>query len=168
MTDVLIYWRDYRKNVRDDQVHGWYSNASLIGDLLPGDRLWMVTSGKCLRQKAEQAGFLVAVWQVQQVVENADDDPAYPANEYKFHVIADEVESLNLDEPVAVDHILRPAGRDKAVSIGRFLQRPRKLSDEKVRLMRVVAGPQMAQKWLTGTTKGTVATAEENKPVTKG
>jgi hypothetical protein len=65
---------------------------------------------------------------------------------------------------VAVDHILRPAGRDKAVSIGRFLQGPRKLSDEKVRLMRAAAGPQMAQKWLTGTMKDTVATAEENKP----
>ncbi|MCH7685160.1 MAG: hypothetical protein IH899_00510 [Planctomycetes bacterium] len=162
MTDVLIYWRDYRKNMRDDRVHGWYSNAKLIGDLLPGDRLWMVTSGKCLRQEAEQAGFLVAVWQVEQVADNPGDDPAYPANEYKYRVIADEVESLNLDEPVLVDHILRPAGRDKAVSIGRFLQGPRKLSDEKVRLMRAAAGPQMAQKWLTGTMKDTVTTAEEN------
>ena len=153
MTDILIYWRDYRKNMRDDRVHGWYSNANLIGDLLPGDRLWMVTSGKCLRQDAEQAGFLVAVWQVQQVVENLGDDPAYPANEYQYRVIADEIESLNLDEPVLVDHILRPAGRDKAVSIGRFLQGPHKLSDEKVRLMRAAAGPQMAQKWLTGTMK---------------
>ena len=163
MTDVLIYWRDYRQNVRDDRVHQWYSNAKLIGDLLPGDRLWMVTSRKCLRQEAEQAGFLVAVWPVEQVTDNPGDDPAYPADEYKYRVIADEVESLNLDEPVLVDHILRPAGRDRAVSIGRFLQGPRKLRDEKVRLMRAAAGPQMAQQWLTGTTKGMVATAEENK-----
>ena len=164
MTDILIYWRDYRKNMQDDRVHVWYSNANLIGDLLPGDRLWMVTSGKCLREEAEQAGFLVAVWQVQQVAENPGDDPAYPANEYQYRVIADEIESLNLDEPVFVDHILRPPGRDKTVSIGRFLQGPRKLSDEKLRLLRAAAGPQMAQKWLTGTMKDTVTTAEENKP----
>lgn len=163
MTDVLIYWRDYRKNVRDDRVHGWYSNAKLIADLLPGDRLWMVTSGKCLRQDAEQAGFLVAVWQVEQVVENPDDDPAYPSSDYKFRVIANEVESLFLDEPVLVDHILRPEGRDKAVSIGRFLQGPRKLRDEKVRMLRAAAGGQLAQKWLTGTTKATATTADEDK-----
>ena len=168
MTNILIYWRDYRQNwIRQfagEQAYYWHSSAKLLGELRPGDRLWMVTSGKCLRQEAEQAGFLVAVWQVQQVVENPDDDPAYPADEYKYRVIADEVESLNLDEPVLVDHILRPERRDKAVSIGRFLQGPRKLSDDRVRLMRAAAGPQMAQKWLSGTTKGTVTTAEENKP----
>ena len=168
MTDVLIFWRDYRQNwIRQfagEQAYYWHSNAKLLGDLLPGDRLWMVTSGKCLRQEAEQAGFLVAVWHVQQVVENPDDDPAYPADEHKYRVIADEVKSLNLDESVLVDHILRPEGRDRAVSIGRFLQGPRKLSEARVRLMRAAAGPQMAQKWLTGTMKGTATTAEENKP----
>ena len=106
--DILIYWRDYRQNwIRQfagEQAYYWHSNATLLGDLTPGVRLWMVTSGKCLRQEAEQAGFLVAVWQVQQVVESPDDDPAYPAAEYKYRVIANEVESLNLDEPVLVDH----------------------------------------------------------------
>lgn len=154
MTDILIFWRDYRQNwIRQfagDRGYYWHSNAKLLGDLMPGDRLWMVTSGKCLRQEAEQAGFLVAVWQVKQVVENPDDDPAYPADEYKYRVIAEESESHHFDDPVLIDHIVRPEGRDKAKSIGRYLQGPRRLSDEKLRLLRAAAGPQMAQQWLTG------------------
>jgi hypothetical protein len=139
MTDVLIYWRDYKQNwVRQfagERASFWHSNAKLLGE------------------QAQQAGFLVAVWQVRQVVENPDDDPAYPAEQYKYRVIAEEAESLNLEPPVPVDHILRPQGRDRAVSIGRFLQGPRKLSDEKVRLLRAAAGPQMAQQWLVGRSK---------------
>ena len=67
MTDVLIYWRDYRKNARRQSRPGT-PTPKLLGELLPGDRLWFVTSGKNLRHEAEQAGFLVAVWQVQEVV----------------------------------------------------------------------------------------------------
>jgi hypothetical protein len=149
MTDVLLYWRDYRKNA-EGQVTAWHSNAKLLAELLPGDRLWFVTSGKNLRQDAEQAGFLVAVWQVQEVVENPGDDPAYPKADYSHRIIAGEQGSVVLDEPVLVDHILRPEGRDKAASIGRFLQGPRKLDDQKVRLLRAAAGPKMALKWLRG------------------
>jgi hypothetical protein len=154
MTDVLLYWRDYRQNwVRQfagERAYFWHSNAKLLGELLPGDRLWFVTSGKNLRQKAEQAGFLVTVWQVKEVVPNPGDDPAYPPDDYRFRVIGNDSESLVLDDPVLVDHILRPEGRDKAVSIGRFLQGPRKLKDQTVRLLRAAAGPKMALKWLTG------------------
>ena len=149
MTDVLIYWRDYRKNA-GGQVTAWHSNAKLLGELLPGDRLWFVTSGKNLGQEAEQAGFLVAVWQVQEVKQNSGDDPAYPKDDYSYRIIPSEEGSVVLDEPVLVDHILRPEGRDKAASIGRFLQGPRKLDDQKVRLLRAAAGPKMALKWLTG------------------
>lgn len=152
--DVLIYWRDYQQNwirrFAGEQGFYWHSNARLIGRLEPGDRIWLVTSGKCLREEAAQAGFLVAVWQVRNAIENPGDDPAYPAEEYRYRVIADDIESLFLPEPVFVDHILRPEGRDKAVSIGRFLQGPRKLTDERTRLLRAAAGPQMAQSWLTG------------------
>lgn len=154
MTDVLIYWRDFRQNwVRQfagERAFYWHSNAKLLGELLPGDRLWFVTSGKNLKQEAEQAGFLVAVWQVQEVKENPGDDPAYPTKEYKYRIVASEEGTLSFDEPVVVDHILRPEGRDKAASIGRFLQGPRKLKDQTVRLLRAAAGPKMALKWLTG------------------
>ncbi len=150
MTDMLVYWRDYQKNSADGDALRWHSNARAFADLHPGDRLWLVTSGKALKHEAEQAGFLVAVWQVDQVEPNPDDDPAYPADEYRYRVTAGDVESITFDEPVPVDHILRPAGGDKATSIGRFLQGPRKLTDEKVRLLRAAAGPQMAQQWLTG------------------
>ena len=128
-TDVMIYWRDYRQNwIRQfagEHAYFWHSNARVIGDLMPGDCLWIITSGKCLRREPQQAGFLVAVWQVERVADNPDDDPAYPADEYRFRVVADKVESLDLgDEPVPVDHILRPAGRDTTTPIGRFLQGP--------------------------------------------
>ncbi len=172
MTDVLIYWRDYRQNwVRQfagERAYYWHSNAKLLGELMPGDRLWMVTSGKCLRQEAEQAGFLVAVWHVQQVVENPGDDPAYPAADYRFRMIANDTESIHFHEPVLVDHILRPEGRDRAASIGRFLQGPRKLSDEKIRLLRAAAGPQMAQQWLTGKRQPSNPESSGDKPEDTG
>ena len=149
MHDILMYWRDYRRNLVE-QVPRWHSNAKLIGELQPGDVLWMVTSGANLRQEAKQAGFLVAIWNVKEVVENPGDDPAYPKEDYRFRAIADESKSISFDEPVLVDHVLRPLGRDKAVSIGRFLQGPRKLTDEKVRLLRAAAGPDLALRWLKG------------------
>ncbi len=80
MTDVLIYWRDYKKNATG-RYAGWHSNSQLLGKLLPGDRMWMVTSGKGLGHEAEQAGFLVAVWQVAEAIENPDDDPELPTRE---------------------------------------------------------------------------------------
>ncbi len=150
MTDVLVFWRDFRKNTAHAEALRWHSNARVFSALLPGDRLWLVTSGQALGHEAKQAGFLVAVWQVAHVQPNANDDPAYPADDYQYRVTANEVESIIFDKPVLVDHILRPSGRDKASSIGRYLQGPRKLTDEKVRLLRAAAGPQMAQQWLTG------------------
>lgn len=150
MTDVLIYWRDFRKNMTAAEGFRWHSNARVFVDILPGDRLWLVTSGKSIGQEAEQAGFLVGVWQVAEVQANPNDDPAYPADDYRYRVTTNEAESVIFEEPVPVDHIVRPSGRDKATSIGRFLQGPRKLPDEKVRSLRAAAGPQMAHQWLTG------------------
>ena len=154
MTDILIYWRDYKQNwasqFAGERAFYWHSNSKMLSDLVAGDRLWMVTSGKNLRQEAAQAGFLVAVWQVREVVANPDDDPAYPRADYQHRVVADASASIMLDDPVPVDHIVRPAGRDRAASIGRFLQGPRRLKDEQVRMLRSAAGPQMAVKHLTG------------------
>jgi hypothetical protein len=164
MTDVLVFWRDYRKNTAKRDALRWHSKARILGELLPGDRLWLVTSGQALKHEAEQAGFLVAVWQVAQVQLNPDDDPAYPAEDYQYRVTANEVESITFDMPVPVDHILRPSGRDKANSIGRFLQGPRKLTDEKVRLLRAAAGAQMAQQWLTGKRQPSEAADSEQTP----
>lgn len=149
MTDVLIYWRDYRKNATG-QYAGWHSNAQLLGKLTPGDRMWMVTSGKALQHEAEQAGFLVAVWQVAVAVENPGDDPAYPTDRYRFRIVPNEGESITLNDPVLVDHILRPVRASKGVSIGRYLQGPRKLDKTTIRLLRAAAGPDLAIKWLKG------------------
>lgn len=169
--DILIYWRDYKQNwVRrfaGERAYFWHSNAKLIGELQPGDRLWMVTSGANVQQEAKQAAFLVAVWTIREVVPNPGDDPAYPRDDYKFRVVADADESSQFEEPVLVDHVLRPPGRDRAIGIGRFLQGPRKLSDEKVRLLRAAAGPQMAHQWLTGKRRP-LADAAQRDEATQG
>jgi hypothetical protein len=149
MTDVLIYWRDFRKNT-ERVVPAWHSNSRLLSDLHPGDRLWLVTSGKILRREPDQAGFLVAVWQVHEVKDNPGDDFAYPSEDYRYRLVLNQGESVTFDDPVLVDDILRPDGRDRDTSIGTFLQCPRKLDDQKVRLLRAAAGPKMALKWLTG------------------
>jgi len=149
MTDVLIYWRDYQKNLAG-QYAGWHSNSHLLGKLQHGDRMWLVTSGKAIQHEAEQAGFLVAVWQVEKAAENPGDDPAYPKEQYRYRIVRNRRESITLNDPVLVDHILRPARGSKAVSIGRYLQGPRKLDESTVRLLRVAAGPDLALKWLKG------------------
>ncbi len=147
MADVLIYWRDYAANwatsggrdaglpdgsSRDGHGcsdHFWHSSAKCVAELLPGDRMWMVTSGKRLREDAEQAclraclspdgrqathrqaAFLVGVWAVREVIDNPNDDPAYPSEDYRKRVVADPSASVMLANPVPVDHILRPTGR---------------------------------------------------------
>jgi len=154
MTDVLLYWRDYRKNwvqqFAGERAYYWHSNAQLLGDLEPGDHLWLVTSGANVGHEVKQAGFLVAIWTVEDVFPNSGEDPAYPGDLYRFRITADPGASIAFEEPVLVDHILRPQGRDKAVSIGRFLQGPRKLDEQKLRLLRAAAGPDLALQWLTG------------------
>ncbi len=171
MADVLIYWRDYAANwayqFAQERTFYWHSSAKCIAELQPGDRMWMVTSGKGLRQDAEQAclraclsrdgrqathrqaAFLVGVWTVREVIDNPNDAPAYPIDDYRKRVVADPSGSVMLADPVPVDHILRPAGRDRAASIGRFLQGPRVLTDEKRRLLRAAAGGELAAAWLS-------------------
>ena len=152
VADILLYWRDYKKNqAGSGGMFRWHSGARMFAGLHAGDRLWLVTSGKNLGNgEAPQAGFLVGVWQVREVAPNPGDDPAYPANRYRHRVVAEKSASILFDEPVLVDHIVRPGGRDRAAPIGKFLQGPRRLSDEKVRLLKAVAGPAMARHYLTG------------------
>ncbi len=170
MADVLIYWRDYAANWAHqnagDRAFYWHSSAKCIAELQPGDRMWMVIFGKGMRQEAEQAclraclslddrqathrqaPFLVGVWAVREVAENPDDDPAYPAESYRKRVVGDPSASVMLADPVPVDYILRPAGRDRAASIGQFLQGPRVLTAEKKRLLRAAADGELAAAWL--------------------
>jgi hypothetical protein len=149
MTDVLIYWRDYRKNA-EHPTWSWNTNARFLANLKPGDRLWFVTSGKNLRINPEHAGFLVATWPIKEVIKNPGDDPAYPPEDYGHRLVADIAQLATFDQPVPVDHLVRPAQSDLAGSIGRFLQGPRKLNEQQVRLLRAAAGPDLALKWLTG------------------
>jgi hypothetical protein len=148
--DVVVYDKHYRYDPAQSQTLCWHSNHRVFGDLLPGDRLWVITSGKSLGRDDASAGYLVAVWPVTQVMPNPGDDPDYPARKYQHRVLVNEVEAMHLDQPVCIDHVIRAEGADKQISVGRFLRGPRRLSDEKIRQLRSAAGPHLAHKWLTG------------------
>ena len=110
----------------------------------------MVTSGVAVGNVEKQAGFLVAIWTVKQAIENPGDDPAYPYDDYRYRIVADPDQEKAFPDPVLVDEILRPPGQDKSIPIGRFMQGPRKLQGNTLRLLRAAAGPDLALKWLTG------------------
>jgi hypothetical protein len=126
--DVLAYWTDYSAGssaeISATGTLRWHSSARSIETTSPGDRLWIVTSGRRLsehRKSTPQAAFLVGVWNVREVVRNPGDDPAYSARRAKYRVIADASASIMLQPPVFVDHVIRPRGADKGISIGKFL-----------------------------------------------
>jgi len=150
MTHVLVYWPDYRSNSAAGDARRWHSNHRVFGDLLPGDRLWVVTSGKSLGLEDESAGYVVAVWPVAEVVKNPGDDPQYPARKYQHRVLVNEIEAIQLDQPVCVDHVIRGEGYDERIPVGRFLRGPRRLTDEKVRQLRSAAGAEMALMYFKG------------------
>lgn len=133
MTDVLVYWKTYQPETARDACLCWHSNHRMFGALLPGDRLWVATSGQSLGCDDANAGYLVAVWPVAHVIQNPGDHPAYSARKVQYRVLVNEVEAMHFDRPVCVDHLIRRAAYDKDVSIGRFLRGPRRLSDETVR-----------------------------------
>jgi hypothetical protein len=150
MTDVLVYWKDYQPEQTRGACRYWHSNHRVFGALLPGDRLWVVTSGKSLGRDDANAGYLVAVWPVAHVIQNPGDDPAYPARKFQHRVLVNEVEAMHFGRPVCVDAIIRRETYDRDVPVGRFLRGPRRLADEKVRQLRSAAGADMAHQWLTG------------------
>jgi len=150
MTDVMVYDKDYRTETAQGKTPCWHSNHRVFADLVPGDRLWVVTSGKRVGRRDANAGYLVAVWPVAQVIQNPGDDLDYPARKYQHRIMVNEAEAINLDDPVCVDAVVRGEGFDNEISVGRFLRGPRRLSDEKVRQLRTAAGAELARKWLTG------------------
>lgn len=169
MTDVLIYDKDYRLQKTEGGCLKWHSNHRVFADLLPGDRLWVITSGKSLRRDDESAGYLVAMWPFQQIIENPDDDPEFPARKFGYRILVNPTEAISLDSPVCVDHIIRGEGYDQSISVGRFLRGPRRLTDEKVRRLLSAAGAEMAQKWLLGNKpkiNTTAATTKKGKRTT--
>jgi hypothetical protein len=149
MTDVLLFWRDYKKNwleqLGGERPYYWHSKARMLIHLEPGDRLWLVTSGASFGHEAGRAGFLVAIWTLEDVFQNPGDDPLYSREAYPFRVTADPAGSVVFEEPVLVDDVLRPAGRDKTVPIGRFLQGPRRIKEERLRLLLAAANPDPAR-----------------------
>jgi hypothetical protein len=149
MTDVLVYSPQHCMDTMKRHPLRWHSNHRVFGDLLPGDRLWVITPGKSLGRPDQSAGYLVGMWPVTAVIENPGDDPDYPAPKYQHRVLISETEAIHLDEPVCVDHLIRGEGFDNQVPIGRFLRGPRRLTDKKVRQLRAAAGAEMARKWLT-------------------
>jgi hypothetical protein len=146
MTDVLLYWRDSSKRPRSEIVCS--SKSKLMTGLQPGDYLWVVTSGASLHHEERHSGFLIGIWKVKEAHDH--EEAALQGEAGRCRVVLDDTESLDLD-PVLVDHLLRPEGRDASIPIGRFVSVPRRLSERLVRKLRAAAGPELALRWLTGT-----------------
>ena len=149
MTDVLVYWPDFSKNAPKPEIHRWHSNHCLFGDLLPGDRLWVVTSGKSLTLEKE----MPAIW--------LPSGRCRRSSGIRATILSIRPGNINTACCQA-----RPrrfiwttqfawttsSGRGlrmRRVPVGRFLRGPRRLTDEKVRQLRSAAGADIAQKWLT-------------------
>jgi hypothetical protein len=145
MPEVLLYVRD-----QDARSGRLTSDSPVVGDLRPGDSVWVVTSGKSLGRDEKRAGFLVAIGKVAGVVESTVDDRPPVRAEGRYRIVLDNSGSHEFD-PVPVDHLLRPEGRDAAIPIGRFVSVPRRLNESLVRKLRAAAGPELALRWLTGT-----------------
>lgn len=150
MTDVLVYSKDFQPT---NDLHYWHSNASVFGSLIVGDRLWVVTSGKAIDRKPTSAAYLVAVWQVLEVIENPDDDPNFPARKFAHRVIGSDTDSVTFHDPVNVDNLIRPDDADQETAIGRFLRMPRRLGESQLRQLKAAAGSELAMRWLTGKRK---------------
>jgi len=114
--------------------------------------VWFVTSGRNVGREARQAGFLVAIGTVAkvEVVEDHGHDSGCRQGDGRYRIVLDESELIRFD-PVPVDHLLRPEGRDEAIPIGRFVSVPRRLNEQLVRKLRAAAGPELALRYLTGT-----------------
>lgn len=143
MSDVLVYWRDYRRNRETaggaSPLRAWHSNSRLLAGLTTGDRLWMVASGRGLDLAPAQAGFLVEVWRVECVIENPGDDAAYRRDGYAWRVLARLDDGQTPVQPRPVDAVIRPRGSAAGAPIGRLLQGPRRLSPDAVE--RLLAAP---------------------------
>lgn len=142
--NYLIYWRDYEPNILDGRTDGWYSNSRTMAGVQPGERLWLVTAGRNIDHEDRAAAFLVAVWTADLVLPNPGDE-LYPEDEYRYMVTvtSQKWEFYGKPKPpIHVDPVLRPAGADKTISIGRFLQGPRPMPDHDPRLsgLRSAAG----------------------------
>ncbi len=168
MTDALVYSPDCPAAWKAGHPLRWHSSHRVLGDLLPGDRLWVITSGKALGRPVPSAGYLVGVWTVASVIENPGDDPDNPSPKYQHRLVINETEAIHLDEPICVDHLIRGEGYDTEIPIGRFLRGPRRLTDEKVRQLRAAAGADMAKKWLTASKPGRGDTSAAVRHKTKG
>ena len=86
MTDVPVYSPDYHKVLMKGYPLRWHSNDRGFGDLMPEDRLWVITSGKSFGRRDQSAGCPVGMRPVVALVENPGDDPNHPAPKYKHRL----------------------------------------------------------------------------------
>lgn len=144
MTNLLLYWRDYRRNRReadqDAMLRRWHSRARLTATLQPDDRLWLVAAAGRLGLVPPSAGHLVEVWRVTAVVANPGDSSDYPPDRYAWRILAQLDPRYTPGAPLNVDAVIRPPRSDPAAPIGRLLQGPRRLSAEQVLQLTALLG----------------------------
>ncbi len=97
--DVMVYDKHFDPNQAQAESRCWHSNHRVFADLQPGDRLWVITSGKRVGRDDGNAGYLLAVWPVAQVIPNPGDDPNYPAPKYQHRILVNEAEANSSSIP---------------------------------------------------------------------
>jgi hypothetical protein len=136
MSDVLVFWKDYRRNVAgrgpSTTKRTWNSSAAKFRRLSAGDRLWFVTSGAQLGREPRHAAFLVEVVRVQEVLENPGDEPDYPASAFRHRIVGELDADLLLEAPLLVDSIVRKPEWPSSQGIGRFLQSPQGIEGDRL------------------------------------
>jgi hypothetical protein len=135
MADLLIYWRDYQRNVgsyADSAERHWHSSSQWLAALEPGDRLWLVTAGRQVAAQQAGAAFLVEVWRVLAAIPNPGDDACYPVSRYRTRVLAERDPLWSPPAATSVDDLVRPLGSSETAPIGSLLQGPRRLKPDDV------------------------------------
>jgi len=135
MANLAVYWRNFDKESSrgDWPCTRWFSNRErLVSKLANGDRLWLFTSGDKAGRSEINSGYLVEVFVVDRVSENAEGASNYAPEEFGYVIHGDALRCEKVDPPLLIDEIIRPAGHEVSEPIGRLRQGPWRLTDADV------------------------------------
>ena len=139
MSDFAIYWKNYSQDIRNcafgpsNPLADWRSNSDRLHKQLKlGARLWFFAAGESCNGNIGTAAYLVNVFRVREVVDNSGDDPEYPTEEFRYTIWSEPDGCVWISPPAMADQIVRPAGHQIEVHIGKLMQGPRRLPEEKV------------------------------------
>ena len=133
MADFGIYWKNFaRESASGDwPCTRWFTNSErLVRQLAPGDRLWLIATGRACGMAESQMGYLVELFVVRRVEANPGSNPDYPRADVAYAISGDDTSCLRVDPPLLVDPLIRGEESGPGVSIGMVRQGPWRLKVE--------------------------------------